>query len=284
MFNFLKPQTKVRQKQASTSVQSVNDVIEEIHETFFTEVDRLLAEAKVSNSLDTDKQALIEKNGRLLKLGFANTKECIEAQAEIGRLDKLRTENQKKQNLIDAINYFSMKYPHYKFITEESVKKICLKYGFIYGSVSNFIGTVPDENLKHMEDFHIAETDECYQYERYSVYVSSKERYGYMKTIYSSAQAKAWLLSNNVERISRNLRYDITETMELLPLEIVAPPKDFNLDGMEVKNFKLSKKPIEIPDPVVLKPVYYCGRKYYLIVTAWGKEASDPLVLNERHN
>jgi len=51
---------------------------------------------------------------------------------------------------------------------------------------------------------------------------------------------------------------------------------------MKVKDFKISK--IEIPDPVVLKPVYYGGQKHYLIVTAWGLEASDELVVNEKMN
>jgi len=34
------------------------------------------------------------------------------------------------------------------------------------------------------------------------------------------------------------------------------------------------------PDPVVLYPV----EKGYIIVTAWGDEASDPLVANEQMN
>jgi hypothetical protein len=41
--------------------------------------------------------------------------------------------------------------------------------------------------------------------------------------------------------------------------------------------FKLSK--IEVSDPVVLHPVMFKGIKYYLIITAWGLEASDELVV-----
>jgi len=51
---------------------------------------------------------------------------------------------------------------------------------------------------------------------------------------------------------------------------------------MEIKDFKLSK--IEIPDPVVLQPVFFKGKKHYLIVTAWGIEAEDELVKNSNHN
>jgi len=35
---------------------------------------------------------------------------------------------------------------------------------------------------------------------------------------------------------------------------------------------------------VVLKPVVYNKQKYYLIVTAWGLEASDELVVNQKMN
>lgn len=51
--------------------------------------------------------------------------------------------------------------------------------------------------------------------------------------------------------------------------------------GMSIKNFKLEK---EIPDPIVLMPVFCYGRKNYLVVTAWGEEASDDLVVNQKMN
>ena len=104
--------------------KTVNEVIEEIHENFYTEVDKLLASAKIANSLDTDKQDLIDKCVRLKALGFTNTKEVKEAEAEIARLDELKRDNEAKKTLIEAINYFSFKYPNYKFITEKSVEKI----------------------------------------------------------------------------------------------------------------------------------------------------------------
>jgi len=53
-----------------------------------------------------------------------------------------------------------------------------------------------------------------------------------------------------------------------------------DISGLELKEgYKLERK-IEIPDPVVLQPV----KGGYLILTAWGDEASDPLVMNEINN
>ena len=61
-------------------------------------------------------------------------------------------------------------------------------------------------------------------------------------------------------------------------------PKD-NEDAIDmaehiVKYFNTSLRENEIPDPVVLQEV----RGGYLIITAWGDEASDPLIVNKNNN
>lgn len=259
-------------------VKSVNEIIEEIHETFYTEVNRLLESAKIQNSLETGKQSLIQKQERLKALGFTNTQEVKEAELELKRLEELRQNNEEKKTLVEAINYFSFKYPHYKFITEESVKNICAKYNLVYGEISRYTGTVPDKNLEHIENFKIMEEDECYVYETYysdfmigrfseEIIYQTKEEYEVRKT----KENGEW--RDRSRRIENNFK---------CPLEIAAPLKDFNLTSMEIKDFKLSN--IEIPDPVVLKPVIFKGQKSYLIITAWGLEGSDELVVNTRNN
>lgn len=242
--------------------KNISEVIEEIHHTFYTEVDRLLSEAKISNSLHTDKQELINKCNRLKQLGFSSAQEVQEGEKEIERLDQLQKINENKADLIEAINYFSTKYPMYKFITENSVKNICQKYNLIYASVGRYTGTIPNENLKHIENFRIQKEDKLY-IEKCNYLFSAREDYvSYENSICS--ECSDFLGSY----------YSYFEA----PLEIVAPLKDFNTEGMELKDFKLSK--VEIPDPIVLQPVFYKRNKYYLIVTAWGIEAKDGEVLN----
>lgn len=52
-----------------------------------------------------------------------------------------------------------------------------------------------------------------------------------------------------------------------------------DITGLELKEgYKLTKK--HIPDPVVLQPI----KNGYLIITAWGDEASDELVVNQINN
>lgn len=275
MFNIFKSKTPTVEPKAVTKGKTTNEIIEEIHESFYTEVDKLLAEAKITNSLDTTKQDLIDKYERLKALGFTNTVEGIEAQNEISRLRNLESDNVSKKSLIEAINYFSFKYPHYKFITEKSVKKICKKYNLVYGEISRYIGTVPDENLKHIEDFKILEEDECYLHEDISTHMGS--RYVFSSKYITTEMA-------NIERSVREpfSSSSVRKEINKCPLEIAAPVKDFNMSGLEVKDFKLSK--VHIPDPVVLKPVLFKGQKHFLVITAWGLEASDELVVNTNNN
>lgn len=273
--NFFKK--KASALEVANAPQTVSQVIEEIHETFYTEVDRLLEEAKVSKSLDTDKQELIDKCQRLKSLGFTATKEVKEAQSEIERIHKLKTENEGNKQLVEAINYFQFTYPQYKFITEESVKKICAKYGLVYGEVTRYLGKVPDKNLKQIESFSIRPEDDAYFETRFFYDYDGNER-TLSEIIFSETGYKDY---QETENSHRRIFYNTTSKRHgKCPLEIAAPISDFNMKGKEIKDYKVSN----IPDPVVLKPVYYAGKKHYLIITAWGEEASDPIIVNQINN
>ena len=266
------------------------EIIEEIHDSFYTEVDKLLESAKVSKSIESQKDSLIEKRDKLFALGFTNTAEVQEANIAIENL-------KKSERLIKTINYFSQKYPLYKFITEESVIKICEKYNLIYGDASKYIGKVPDKNLKEMQNFKVDIIDVCFSrtYSRFNNtenYISfmefkqeitnkiSEERHlrGYSK----ADKEYPIVFKEEIEKRIKNKLYHNYYSFKKYNLEIAAPLKDFDMENYEIRNFKISK--IEIPDPVVLQPVFFEGQKHYLIVTAWGIEASDEAVVNTIYN
>lgn len=277
MFNLFKKQEPIKQEApVAVMERPMKEIIEEIHETFFTEVDRLLDQAKVANSLHTDKQAVIDKAKRLTDLGFSSTKEAIEAKEETIRLGKLELENNNKKELIEAINYFSFKYPHMKFITEDSVKKICAKYNLIYGPVTLYTGKVPEKNLKEMEG-NGAKIEDKYFLSRT---IASFHGVISMKpATYKEYEEYRNPPKGHYHRFHSDYHDDVI----MLPLEIAAPAKDFDLKRMEVKDFKINPL-VEILDPVVLEPVQYKRSKYYLIRTAWGLEASDEDVVNHKMN
>lgn len=229
-------------------------------------------------------------------------------------MDNARRENKEKEALIVAINHFSVKYPNHKFITEGSVKKICQKYGLVYGEISRYKGEVPDKNLKAIEDFKIDEYDECYveyrtsSWDNFRVVEKYKAKEKPIQVNNPNIPDDVWIegggstaidmqknwVERETQRAYRSFQEQIRQEVmsyhfgrgrtktEKCPLEIAAPVKDFDMTGMQVKDSKISK--IEIPDPVVLQPVVYNNQKYYLIVTAWGLEASDELVVNQKMN
>ncbi len=246
-------------------------LIEEIHETFYTEVNKLLAEARIFNDLESNKEFLIDKSKRLKKLGFTNTKEIQIAEKEIKKIEKFKKENEEKEKLIKTINHFKQNYPGQKFITEESVKKICQKYGLVYGPVSRYKGVVPSPNLKEIEFFILKEQDKCFKRTLTHKKSFKKPEISYVGYDYIKHKRKLRKPSDhNVE-------------VEECPLEIAAPKKDFDMTGMTITDYKMEEK-FEIPDPIIIQPVFYGGVKHYLILTAWGDEGYDELVFDERKN
>jgi kynurenine formamidase len=140
----------------------------------------------------------------------------------------------------------------------------------VYGEVSKYKGEVPDKNLKHIEDFHIEDKDKCYLSSFLSTFSHSVTFIDY----YYYNRRK----NDSSDKIDFG-RYYYSEC----PLEIAAPITDFDISGMEIKDSKLTKI-IVVQDPVVLQPVFFNDVKYYLIVTAWGDESEDSLVVNHIMN
>lgn len=260
--------------QVEMSQEETDILVAEIHETFLTEVDKLLDFANNRETALPENAALTKKAERLRKLGFSKAKPVSEIRDDEARVAQIKIENQEKAELKKAILYFSAKYP-YKFITEESVHKICEKYGLVYGPAEHYIGDVPERNLAEMEKFSIEEKDQAVRVEsEYSdnyAYTNIKEMKRWRK--------KPWDEDD----------YDAVNEMEKASLFIAAPEKAFDQSNLVKKGNKLDSVPA--PDPIVLQPIIYGsdsnsneGYEYqklgYLIVTAWGPESMEPEVFN----
>ena len=261
-------------KKAEEKESNYPEVVEKIHDEFNSAGEKLYQEAlRIINSTKILNE---EKTKRLKALGFSATKEVTEAE-EVLKKKKLNEE------MVETISYYRTKYPMNKFITKEQVEQICGKYGLIYSEVTNYIGFVPEKNLKAIEAFKIADDDVPMTRWLNGMWTggSAEEmtrgdicRYREQKAA-ENDQSQSLGVNAILYQMSREL-YSYIENRTLL---IAAPAGDFKAtERHEVKDFRLSLKPI--PDPVVLAPVI----GGYLIVTAWGDEASDPLVQNEINN
>jgi hypothetical protein len=250
MFNIFKK----RQSANGTMTEAIRDVllpsvrnkVERIHNEFETASDRALAEAQaiINSSVETKREEL----GLLLKdVGFINSKLAREVEA---RREKISMSKQRAE----IIAKYAQKYPQYKFIFRDQVEEICKKYNLVCGEVDLYTGNVPEKNIREMVSFKVMEEDICHKIKslHFTMIVSSWEVDVYKKTGYHSF-IKA-------------------------PFYICAPTSDMKIDSEKhtLKGAFIS----EIPDPIVL---HYLPEGY-LIVTKWGLEASDPLLVNEKDN
>lgn len=261
----LAPIKPIEQEQVKTinNNKTTQQIIEEIHETFYSESERLLNDAK--DVLSKSQPNYVEQGKRLSALGFNKSKQSNLADPVVSQLNN-------STYIQGAINYFSLKYPHYRLITESSIKKICNKYGLIYGEHSDFMGYIPEKNIEEIESFKVDDCD--------LIWIKSDGSYrseGY-PTIFDPIFLKH--LGSDNRNKKGDYFYKDTSFM------IAAPIMDFDTKNMKVENFKLVSN---LPDPVVFKRVVYGKELYYterlyLIVTAWGIEESDPLVLNQNKN
>lgn len=229
-----------------------SDEIEMIHHEFEVASELRLEEAR--SIINEASKKPIDKVNRMTALGFNQAKQVDETKTAIRQIELSKTD-------VDLIMYYKRKYPLNKFITEEQVKTICFKYGLVCGEVSRFKGFLPEKNLNEIERFRVDKKD---------------------------ARKSAWSIGTYSSYIGQELDDDGEQAIKWetlfkkeereMSLRICAPLKDMDTKGMKlVDGYKL--KP-HIPDPVVLKAV----TGGWLIVTAWGDEASDPIVVNEINN
>ncbi len=237
----------------------VNAVIAEIHQQFDSATDRLLKEAN-----DIIKRELDLKGKRLQNLGFVSSKSAIQ-------FNEVEKDKIKKKELSDIINYYSVHYPNNKFITEAEVSKICDKYNLLYADVKYYKGDIPDKNLIEIENFNLRD-------EEMQKRTNHDDWYDTMRM----------MRGLNLNAIETVRSFEFRQKKEVYPSErkeylvkpnfiICAPKNDFDTKNLVINGRKLE---IHIPDPIVLQPV----KLGYLIVSKWGLEGQDELVVNEKMN
>jgi hypothetical protein len=264
---------------------------DEIHNEFYTAGGHILQEATCL--LKELEQRDLTKGKRLAAAGFGKTREAVVA---IETETKLAT----TKEVAELVMYYSLNYPNNKFITEEQVKAICEKYGLIFGDTSMYKGFVPENKLPLIESFKLKEKEqskiwfeitETYNGDDIKLplsFISDKDlsergleyffggncnlNYFYIK----GSSGNSDLCKAEICKLFDGLQFVKAEIVSK-QLKIVAPAKD-----MEIPQWKqlVGYKIKDIPDPVVLQPV----KGGYLIVCAWGDEASDEMVVNQKMN
>ena len=239
-------------------------LIRQIHLDFYNQENQLKQDLptliKEQKQLVDSSASAAVKYSKLQSLGFNQSKTTQSLQKVMEDNEEYAKVLRNMEVTLKALNFFKQAYPDCKFLTPNQVVKLCKKYGFVCGPVTFYTGMIPDENM--------AELMEKVQH------ISDSVKFGTLTHPRFFNNAKR---SNGEYRSASN--YDGNSA----PLEIIAPLKEFDLESLAFKDQyfleeKIKPIPIVADDPIVLQPVVYDGYKYYLIMTAWGDEANDPLV------
>lgn len=250
---------------------------EKIHKDFYGAEERLFVEAISFRS--NPRAATVLKSERYSKIGFKNCKPVKDA-------IEITKKQQVSEKVISSINYFRTYYPQNKFITEAEVKILCQKYGLLLGDADNYIGDMPDKNLTEIENFRLRKEDfsEIQKEDIWSTasilgMIETQRRRSIQSYFIPNRPNNEYVLGYDPfgSPVEKKSKEEIKK--EQPAFKICAPKQDFNTSGYEVVDgFKL------VYDPIVLQPVSKGGLDGFLIVTAWGEEASDEIVVNEHRN
>ncbi len=251
--------------------QTETEVIEEIHDRFNLAGERLLREAKeIIAKLSIGNDAKVKT---LSDFGFRNT-------SEVKGYQEAQIKKSTAETLAKTLCELSVTYPGLKFITTEETALICEKYNLVLGSVEQYTGFVPDKNVREISSFYTNYHDLTTKYFRLYSGWRMRDRIFISKGEYNDYYASVRARTGSSYEYNPQ-RDDVHYGSENVSLRIAAPLKDMKKEGYTLVG-RIFKK--DIPDPVVLAPISMNGLEFFAIVTAWGAEASDPIIQNEKLN
>jgi len=171
---------------------------------------------------------------------------------KVKEIETRKSEIEKSKKLTELVLYYKRTYPLLKFLTIRQLEAICEKYNLIYAPVENYIGVVPEKNLKE-----IMSAQKLHEDDKPSNQVVKTREQGRVRT----------------------------ETTVKEGLFIAAPESEFNLEGLtkDKKGLKgyfkqlIEEKP---DDPIVFRYVFGGIQ----VLSKWGPEAADPELLNPLDN
>ena len=250
--------TKKVDNEIKLTKEEMVTLVQQIHDDFYGTQDELIKYSNDIVLLTDEQQEFANKIERLKELGFKN----VELDNPLTKeLSNINDTNKQKTHLAKVIHYFNDKYPSYKFITKEDVNSLLKKYNLVISDCDEYKGQVPLENIEHLEKFKIDDIDCLYQLSFTRYYISGSN-YTENQHYIGSRLYLSELEKNN--HIDEAYGKDILKKLNKVPLQVIATPCDF-----VGRAATLDFQSINIPDPIVLQPVVYENKPYYLIVTAW---------------
>ena len=258
-------------------IKQVHSEFENFHDYALSEIERMTEQRKLLRPV---KRSEFEK-----EIGFVDyvPKEIAEFDSDICHFN----------GALELSLYYQKEYPFYKFITQDRVDDLCNKYGLSVVEPRHFIGEIPAKNLEEMQRFSgiLKDDDKVFlkpvkanafhflanelelfsaELNQVTAMISDFLQFKGLDAHSANAQAIFYLRG----RVSREKSINIRGEQVEVGFKVCATPDLIDQDAIEAEAKLNSLK----DDPIVLKPV----RGGFLVITAWGPEASE--VANEKMN
>lgn len=241
---------------------------EEIEVKSFKEVHQELEMEHMLLQKNHDVQDFKNKSSFLKAVGFSNSiaTRLYEAIAD-------------STHIVKDIN--AKYHGQHKFILEPQLERICEKYNLYVRGLHDFIADIPEKNIKDIMNFKVYVSDLPKNFQQLFKEQESKSAVGYFN---GSEKAKITLEELGKLEEAIIVRYSIyTPTLQIAAVKTMFSSEAFTQSTARIINPRPERAPrfrVNL-DPIVLCNTQHNGR---LIVTAWGDEANDELVLNANHN
>lgn len=160
---------------------------------------------------------------------------------------------------------FTKAFPFHKIIHLNKILLLCKKYGLLLADAKSFSGDIPQKNIKELQEF----------VDRYD--------YVHLRTAEKAPLFGKFIEGKDILFVKNSDKHSIKYQDEdsVFDWSIVAPKDMIVIEGATKKNVKASSDPIIIG---MIKPKVHRRAEWGVIVTAWGDEASDESVVNEKMN
>lgn len=204
-----------------------------------------------------------------------------------------------------VVQSYDMKYNGlYKFILEPQLERICEKYNLFVRRPELFLGDIPESNINDIRNFSVYAED-ILDFENVPV---RRVRNEFTNTFGNYLDSSGdvinphsdWMARYDV-KLRKFTNYDsfFTSFSDIkIPIEhlhhfglgdcitIAAVEDLFDTRAFEVSRERIiGKTELQPKNQVDLDPIVLCQTKHgYIVVTAWGDEANDELVVNQKMN
>lgn len=289
--------------------KSFQDVLSEfdLKESKETEIDNLKLKLESFKKENTE---IYNKIEILNNLGLSSTPTATKSleklkskEADINKnIQQLNSQIEKVNKIKELTLKYSIEYPCYKFINNETMIKIMHKYDLVLGEAFMYSREIPSENLEIINNF----SKEIKSSEK-TIQLIEENHYTFRTKYYNIREKSKQNINEDIKGFwikdpCKSYDETIVKEFKVSKFKMIAPENHFTIPTYNMSNFR--RENIEVPLLVVNK-----DRKYefttkqinevekkkrevldpiacleveggYIIMSAWDKEAEIPEIKN----